>query len=436
MTMPFRRPDRREASSPPFGLAFNPPRFPETGQVTCGRLCDRFGAAPQGVRQATAEKEPQIFSRRRALVVRVQLGVGHGRRIDDRGLDTRGSRTWHAGNQRPHVRLYRLQNDGRGGRVHHPAVEDLRVVVLQGRQRGDLLPESSVAGAPPRLNVAAAMLNARQIQRGATEQRHGFRFAFAQVAGRDLAIGLYALRGVAEQHVRQLVKPRLMRHRFTASAAVAHMLQPPMVITQDDDQELRRLGLEAARGDPEAQAQLGARYLAGVGLPRDYVEALKWFDRAADQGVESAQAMLGVMYDQGLGVTQNNAEAAKWYRLAADQGAVLAQSRLGQMYLVGQGVIQDWAEAVRWLRPAAEEGNADAQFALGSMYTIDGGGLRADSVEAHKWVILAAGRAEGERQKKYAAALYELTKLRTPAQIAEAQKRAREWQEAFERRQQ
>ena len=56
-------------------------------------------------------------------------------------------------------------------------------------------------------------------------------------------------------------------------------------------------------------------------------------------------------------------------------------------------------------------------------------------MEAHKWVILAASRATGDDQKRYAANRDSLAKLMTPAQIAEPQKLAREWQAAFDARQ-
>ena len=42
--------------------------------------------------------------------------------------------------------------------------------------------------------------------------------------------------------------------------------------------------------------KLGFMYVAGEGIPQDYVEALKWFRLAADQGQANAQCFLGLMY--------------------------------------------------------------------------------------------------------------------------------------------
>ena len=94
---------------------------------------------------------------------------------------------------------------------------------------------------------------------------------------------------------------------------------------------------------------------------------------------------------------------------------------------------QDYGQAVAWNRKAAEQGEALAQFALGVMYDF-GQGVPQDYIEAHKWLNLAAARASGEDQKKYAEVRDSLAEKMTPAQLAEAQKRASEWTAAFEKR--
>jgi hypothetical protein len=89
-------------------------------------------------------------------------------------------------------------------------------------------------------------------------------------------------------------------------------------------------------------------------------------------------------------------------------------------------VPQDYAEAVRWYRKAADQGYLNAQTILGFMYA-QGQGVPQDYAEAHMWLNLAASRASGENQKKYAEARESIAKKMTSQQIAEAQRRAREW---------
>ena len=60
-------------------------------------------------------------------------------------------------------------------------------------------------------------------------------------------------------------------------------------------------------------------YESGRGVPRDYAEALRLYQLAAEQGHAVAQGNLAVMYDFGLGIPQDYAEVARWYRLAAEQ---------------------------------------------------------------------------------------------------------------------
>ena len=70
------------------------------------------------------------------------------------------------------------------------------------------------------------------------------------------------------------------------------------------------------------------------------------------------------MYDNGRGVKQDYIKAVEWYQRAAEQGYAAAQYHLGVMYDNGQGVKQDYIKAVEWYQKAAEQGHAEAQFNL------------------------------------------------------------------------
>jgi TPR repeat protein len=51
------------------------------------------------------------------------------------------------------------------------------------------------------------------------------------------------------------------------------------------------------------------------------------------------------MYEAGLGVPKNYVEAVSLYRAAAEQGEPLGESNLAFMYARGQGVNRDFREA-------------------------------------------------------------------------------------------
>ena len=159
----------------------------------------------------------------------------------------------------------------------------------------------------------------------------------------------------------------------------------------------------------------------------DYAAALREWRPLAEQGDYKAQNNLGVMYAQGEGVPQDYVEAVKWYRLAAEQSYAKAQNNLGVMYANGRGVKQDYAEAVKWYRRAAVQGYADAQYNLGVMYA-KGHGVKQDYVQAHLWFNLAAASQEKPKEREISARNRDdIAAKMPPAQIAEAQRLAREW---------
>ena len=154
----------------------------------------------------------------------------------------------------------------------------------------------------------------------------------------------------------------------------------------------------------------------------DYAKAVELFRKAAEQGNADAQFNLGQMYDQGKGVKQDYAKAVAWYGKAAEQGDAYAQYNLGVAYREGLGVKQDYDKAADWFIKAANQGVIEVQFSLAGMYFM-GQGVPQDYVEAHKWWNLSASLGENDA----AAARDEAARKMTPAQIAEAQRLAREW---------
>jgi len=181
---------------------------------------------------------------------------------------------------------------------------------------------------------------------------------------------------------------------FDPSKPFRVIFEPPLadLVTVFDETKAK-----AERGDADAQAELGAMYVKGLGVPQDSAEALRWFRKAADQGNARGQNGLGVMYANGWGVAKDSTVAVRWYRKAADQGFAYAQYYLGVLYANGDGVPKDSAKAVELFRKAADQGNADAWWTLGRMY-IKGDGVPKDSAEAVKWYRKAADQGNADAQ--------------------------------------
>jgi TPR repeat protein len=79
---------------------------------------------------------------------------------------------------------------------------------------------------------------------------------------------------------------------------------------------------------------------------------------------------------------------------------------------------------------AAAQGDVDAYFDLGVAFSTGSHGVNCDLVEAHKWFNLAAVNGHDEAQMCRADIADEMT----AREIAEAQRRAREWISATSRK--
>ncbi len=160
----------------------------------------------------------------------------------------------------------------------------------------------------------------------------------------------------------------------------------------------------------------------------DFTAAMRLLRPLADAGDAKAEFHLGRMYALGQGVGQDPRQAVAWYRKAAERGDAEAEFVLGVMSLDRSGASQDAGQAVAWLRKAADKGVFNAQFRLGMMYAKGASGLEPDPIAARMWLSLAAERAENAYV--HALVTKERSKLSagmTPAEIAEAQRRAIEW---------
>ncbi len=114
--------------------------------------------------------------------------------------------------------------------------------------------------------------------------------------------------------------------------------------------------------------------------------------------------------------------AIQIFQQLANQGNASAQNALGNMYHDGKGVPQDYAVAVGWYQNAADQGDAEAQYSLGLLYE-KGRGVTQNYVLAHIWYNLAAAQSQKFAKKSRD----NLAEKMNTAQIAEAQRLAREW---------
>nr|XP_035921673.1 protein sel-1 homolog 2 isoform X7 [Halichoerus grypus] len=107
---------------------------------------------------------------------------------------------------------------------------------------------------------------------------------------------------------------------------------------------------------------LGLLYFYGKGVPVNYAEALKYFQKAAEKGWPNAQFQLGFMYYSGSGVWKDYKLAFKYFYLASQSGQPLAIYYLAEMYATGTGVLRSCRTAVELYKGVCELGHWAEKF--------------------------------------------------------------------------
>ncbi|QDL95824.1 hypothetical protein FLL57_00230 [Rhodopseudomonas palustris] len=155
----------------------------------------------------------------------------------------------------------------------------------------------------------------------------------------------------------------------------------------------------ALKGDAAAAYEVATRYAEGKGVPTNYDEAAKWYQRAADAGVTPAIFRIGTLYEKGLGVKKDLDAARKLYSTAADRGNAKAMHNLAVLYADGGSKGANYKTAAAWFRKAAERGVADSQFNLGILYA-RGIGVDQNLAESYKWFALASAQGDEDAGRK------------------------------------
>ena len=141
----------------------------------------------------------------------------------------------------------------------------------------------------------------------------------------------------------------------------------------------------------ERSYQIGNDYFNGRnGKTKNYSEAVKCYQKAADMGHAEAMVSLAECYENGYGVVKNESIMVMYEKKAAALGNAKAQYLLGNTYYLGSGgEPQNYSEAIKWYKKSAEQGNSNAQNSLGSLYML-GLFVEENYLEAIKWYRKAA----------------------------------------------
>ncbi|PZS96301.1 tetratricopeptide repeat protein [Stenotrophomonas maltophilia] len=145
---------------------------------------------------------------------------------------------------------------------------------------------------------------------------HGNPYAF-----HDLAAA-YRQQGDAQQALRWDLRA-MIYHRYPSRSSRL----PDAVAAQAGTVHplVAHLQRRAARGDAEAQVDLGALLERGVGVPSDPARALQLYQRAGEQGNVFGQYFAGLLLGRSApGVEKDTEAAARWFAKAEAQRFYMA----------------------------------------------------------------------------------------------------------------
>ena len=125
---------------------------------------------------------------------------------------------------------------------------------------------------------------------------------------------------------------------------------------EDYERAVYYLSFEAVQGNPRAQYNLGLMYKNGIGVKKDFNEALGWFILGSNNDHMLSKYALGLMYYKGEGVSKNYSKAMNLFLDASFMGHPASQINVGNMYYFGKGVGKNYPKAHMWWSFAKEKG--------------------------------------------------------------------------------
>ncbi len=145
-------------------------------------------------------------------------------------------------------------------------------------------------------------------------------------AGSDAAAAKLSRMQANEQEFNRFMK-RAEAGDATAQYETGMMYLAGKGIAPDTDLAVSWLGKAAGQGNLKAATRLGMLYLKGDGVDAAPERAVDMLTRASDEEV-LAQYYLGEAYAEGLGVKRNYPQAIAWYQKAADNGFARAAGKI------------------------------------------------------------------------------------------------------------
>ena len=158
---------------------------------------------------------------------------------------------------------------------------------------------------------------------------------------------------------------------------------------------IERMKFLAENGNTDAMRRMGNFYYSGIGVEKDYAEALKWYQSAASAYDPWCLNRVGEMYRDGKGTAEDIEKAAEMFRKSSHYGNTAALGNIIDLYVSGlSDDRQMFEEAVSEMAVIGGEGNIDACNRMGNLY-YNGTGVRRDRAKAAEWYERSVRMGDG-----------------------------------------
>jgi tetratricopeptide (TPR) repeat protein len=136
-------------------------------------------------------------------------------------------------------------------------------------------------------------------------------------------------------------------------------------VVQDIYMALKWYNKAIEMDQPFAYLRIGCIYVEDKGVPQDMNKAMQYWLKGAVKGNLGCQFLIAYYHEKGQGVKQNYVIALYWYKKAAEESNNSAsQYKTGLMYEKCDNIEGNYDHALAWYAKAAKQGNTDAQKRL------------------------------------------------------------------------
>lgn len=138
---------------------------------------------------------------------------------------------------------------------------------------------------------------------------------------------------------------------------------------KDYEEAFKYFEKAANLGNSHSLSEIAKCYEFGWGVPKDLDKAIEYYLKSGNsEKASSVYHHLGWIFEQGKGVEKDEKKAVEYYKKAADLGNPIAKNDLGYCYCHGIGVDKDLDKAKKYLKEAANLNCSSAYLNLGWLY--------------------------------------------------------------------